>query len=174
MRNKRHFSAVTAALVMLMIFMTLMTAYAGTGSIENIANSNIVKSLQNSVQAGDITAADISGKVETYLRSIGLSDTDIDRIKTILYTAVAQAAANASKTAAAPDTSETALEQDIASEKSEAEEARIYVVKSGDTLQRIAKREYGDSKKWKDIYELNKDTIKNPNRIDIGQKIKIA
>ena len=43
----------------------------------------------------------------------------------------------------------------------------------GDTLKKIAKREYGDASKWHDIYEANKDTIKNPDLIYPGQTFKI-
>jgi nucleoid-associated protein YgaU len=51
--------------------------------------------------------------------------------------------------------------------------AKIYVVKSGDSLSKIAKREYGDAGAWKAIFEANKDQIKNPDLIHPGQKLKI-
>ena len=50
---------------------------------------------------------------------------------------------------------------------------RTYTVVAGDTLSKIAKREYGDAAKWKKIYEANKDTIKNPDLIYPGQTFKI-
>lgn len=50
---------------------------------------------------------------------------------------------------------------------------KIYVVKSGDSLSKIAKREYGDAGAWKAIFEANKDQIKNPDLIHPGQKLKI-
>jgi len=49
----------------------------------------------------------------------------------------------------------------------------IYVVKDGDTLTKIADEVYGQSKRWKDIYEANRDVIKNPDFIYIGWKLKI-
>lgn len=48
-----------------------------------------------------------------------------------------------------------------------------YTVKSGDYLILIAKKELGDGNKWKDIYELNKDKIKDPNLIYPGQVFKL-
>ncbi len=48
-----------------------------------------------------------------------------------------------------------------------------YVIQSGDTLWAIAKKEYGDGKQWKRIYEFNKDLIKDPNRPRKGTKIQI-
>lgn len=51
--------------------------------------------------------------------------------------------------------------------------AKIYEVVSGDSLSKIAKREYGDPKDWKRIFEANRDLIKDPNKIFPGQKLKI-
>ncbi|MDH5511690.1 MAG: LysM peptidoglycan-binding domain-containing protein [Gammaproteobacteria bacterium] len=50
---------------------------------------------------------------------------------------------------------------------------RIYEVVSGDSLSKIAKREYGDAKLWKKIFEANTDILKDPNKIYPGQKLKI-
>jgi len=50
---------------------------------------------------------------------------------------------------------------------------RIYEVKSGDSLSKIAKQQYGDANAWKRIFEANKDLIKDPNKIFPGQKLKI-
>ncbi len=49
--------------------------------------------------------------------------------------------------------------------------AAEYTVVSGDSLSKIALREYGDANRWKDIYEANKDTVKDPSRIYVGQKL---
>ncbi|SFR78598.1 LysM peptidoglycan-binding domain-containing protein [Anaeromicropila populeti] len=48
-----------------------------------------------------------------------------------------------------------------------------YVVKSGDTLWAIAKKYYGDGSKYTKIYKANKDKIKNPSLIYVGQKLTI-
>lgn len=49
---------------------------------------------------------------------------------------------------------------------------KVYVVKAGDTLSAIAKRELGSSSKWSVIYDKNKTLIgKDPNRIVVGQKL---
>ena len=50
---------------------------------------------------------------------------------------------------------------------------KIYVVKSGDSLSKIAKAEYGDANAWNRIFEANKDILKDPNKIFPGQKLKI-
>ena len=48
-----------------------------------------------------------------------------------------------------------------------------YTIKAGDTLSHLADRFYGTASKWSKIYEANRDAIKNPDYIYIGQKITI-
>ncbi|MBX3717898.1 MAG: LysM peptidoglycan-binding domain-containing protein [Burkholderiales bacterium] len=50
---------------------------------------------------------------------------------------------------------------------------KVYVVVSGDSLSKIAKREYGNANDWPRIFEANKDILKDPNKIYPGQKLKI-
>ena len=50
---------------------------------------------------------------------------------------------------------------------------KVYVVVSGDSLSKIAKREYGDGNQWKRIFDANTDILKDPNKIFPGQKLKI-
>lgn len=47
----------------------------------------------------------------------------------------------------------------------------IYIVRPGDNLWRIAVRHLGSGLRWKDIYKLNRDKIKNPALIYIGQQL---
>src|SRR5262245_13552994 len=48
-----------------------------------------------------------------------------------------------------------------------------HVVKAGDTLSHLALQYYGNARKWQQIYEANKETMKNPNYIFIGQKVLV-
>lgn len=50
---------------------------------------------------------------------------------------------------------------------------RIYVVESGDSLSKIARKFFGDPSQWRRIYEENRDVIKNPDLIQPGWKIRI-
>lgn len=50
---------------------------------------------------------------------------------------------------------------------------RTYVVMSGDSLSKIAKKFYGNANAWKRIFEANKDRIKNPDLIQPGWTLKI-
>jgi nucleoid-associated protein YgaU len=51
--------------------------------------------------------------------------------------------------------------------------ASTYTVVKGDSLSKIAKQLYGDAQQWQQIYEANKDVIKNPDQIYPGQVLKI-
>jgi len=51
--------------------------------------------------------------------------------------------------------------------------AQDYIVKSGDTLSKIAEQFYSNGAKWEKLYEANRDTLKNPNYIFVGQKLSI-
>jgi ABC-type nitrate/sulfonate/bicarbonate transport system substrate-binding protein/LysM repeat protein len=48
-----------------------------------------------------------------------------------------------------------------------------YTVKAGDTLSKLAERFYNSMSKWEKIYEANRDSVKNPHYIYIGQKLMI-
>jgi nucleoid-associated protein YgaU len=50
---------------------------------------------------------------------------------------------------------------------------KLREVKSGDSLSKIAKQEYGDASKWPLIFEANKDVLKDPDKIFPGQQLKI-
>lgn len=51
--------------------------------------------------------------------------------------------------------------------------SKTYVVVNGDSLSKIAKREYGDAQQWRRIYEANRDIIKDPDLIYPGQQLKV-
>jgi nucleoid-associated protein YgaU len=48
-----------------------------------------------------------------------------------------------------------------------------YVVQPGDSLSKIAKEILGDAARWPEIFELNKDQIKDPNLIHVGQELRL-
>ena len=48
-----------------------------------------------------------------------------------------------------------------------------YTVKRGDSLSSIAKKKLGKATRWREIYNLNKSKISNPNKINIGLKLKL-
>lgn len=71
-------------------------------------------------------------------------------------------------------TSQEAIEAKEKAAAAAAAVKREYVVKSGDSLSKIAKELLGDAKRWPEIYEANKALIgDNPNLIHPGQKLII-
>jgi len=52
-------------------------------------------------------------------------------------------------------------------------EVEYYVIQKGDNLSKIAKQFYGDANKYPQIFEANKEVIKDPDLIFPGQKIRI-
>ena len=50
---------------------------------------------------------------------------------------------------------------------------QYYEIKSGDTLSAIAKQFLGDANAYPKIFEANREVIKDPNKIFVGQKIRI-
>jgi nucleoid-associated protein YgaU len=46
-------------------------------------------------------------------------------------------------------------------------------VKKGETLWKIAEQYYGDGALYPKIFEANRDILKDPDRINIGQKLRI-
>ncbi len=52
-------------------------------------------------------------------------------------------------------------------------EVEFYEIKSGDTLWAIAQKFLGNGARYTEIFEANKEVIKNPDLIYPGQKIRI-
>ena len=52
-------------------------------------------------------------------------------------------------------------------------DSTTYVVQKGDTLQKISSKVYGTTKKWKKIFEANKELLKDPDKIKPGQELVI-
>ena len=69
-------------------------------------------------------------------------------------------------------------EKVVAQEKEEIEgevkvSTREYTIQKNDSLWKIAQKELGSGHRWKYLYELNKDKIKNPNKLKVGTVITI-
>jgi nucleoid-associated protein YgaU len=52
-------------------------------------------------------------------------------------------------------------------------ELKYYTIVKGDSLSKIAKEVYGDYKKWTELFEANREVIKDPDLIYPGQTIRI-
>ena len=68
---------------------------------------------------------------------------------------------------------EAAAKQKAEEKAAEEAAAAKYVVQPGDTLSAIALDQMGNANAWREIYEANKDVIKNPSLIYPGQELTI-
>jgi nucleoid-associated protein YgaU len=48
-----------------------------------------------------------------------------------------------------------------------------YEVQSGDTLWKIAKQHYGDGNLYTEIFKANQDVLTDPDKIKVGQRLRI-
>jgi nucleoid-associated protein YgaU len=78
-----------------------------------------------------------------------------------------------------PEGAEVVSEGKYVEEKEEKVESpvkvssREYVIKKDDSLWKIAQNELGSGHRWKYLYEMNKDKIKNPKKLKAGTRIMI-
>jgi len=50
---------------------------------------------------------------------------------------------------------------------------QMYTVKPGDTLSKISKQFYGNANEYMKIFNANKDKLKDPDHVQVGQELKI-
>ncbi len=55
----------------------------------------------------------------------------------------------------------------------QSEKVLFYVIEKGDTLSKLAKKYYGDAMSYPKIFKANTEVIKDPDKIFVGQKIRI-
>jgi len=67
----------------------------------------------------------------------------------------------------------TEIVADIQATGGGAAASETYTVKAGDTLSKIAKAHLGDANAYMQIFEANKDQLKDPDKIQPGQVLKI-
>jgi len=48
-----------------------------------------------------------------------------------------------------------------------------YVVVAGDTLTRVSSKVYGTPNRWREIYEANRNILRNPNALKVGMELRI-
>jgi len=65
------------------------------------------------------------------------------------------------------------LTADISIDPSLPVPSQTYVVKSGDTLSKIAKQFYGDAGQYMKIFKANTEKLTDPDKIKVGQELVI-
>jgi LysM repeat protein len=65
------------------------------------------------------------------------------------------------------------IDPNMAPKAAPAPEIKTYTVQPGDSLSKIAKQYYGNASDYMKIFNANKDQLTDPNKIQIGQVLKI-
>jgi nucleoid-associated protein YgaU len=65
------------------------------------------------------------------------------------------------------------MEKDPETPKGENPYAQYHTVVKGDTLSKLAKQYYGDAALYPQIFEANRDILKDPDKIQVGQRLRI-
>ena len=124
----------------------------GTDKYYAIAESNNIKSLKQAFGVEELQAANLAAEAEEYLTSIGLTSSEIAKLK-----------GNLAK--------DRKTEQEFAEEESAASiGGAAYIVVRGDSLWLIAKNQLGNGNRWPEIYALNQAILDDPRLIFAGQK----
>lgn len=132
-------------------------SYEGTGAPESVSSEELRRALIENEATRAALAESLRENI-LLKREIEAARAEIDRIR---FPAPVAGAAPAS---AAAQTSGGFLM---------APQERTYTVKRGDTLGSIAARELGSESRWPEIHRLNRDEVRNPNRIEPGQVLRL-
>ena len=74
---------------------------------------------------------------------------------------------------AIPDSGSDIEENKTGSGDDACDTTQWHEVMKGETLWKIAEQYYGDGSLYSKIFDANRDVLKDPNRINIGQKLRI-
>ena len=147
-----------------------------------IIESNIMTSLTTVVcgleKGTDISEIDLSKAATDYLTKLGMTTEEISKLKTNLSTEISVEEVKAEEVVPASEVKEEVVPAAEVKEEIKIVEkvvinSKIYVVVKGDCLWSIAMRELGNGNRYGEIYELNKETIKNPRVVLVGQELKM-
>ncbi len=144
-----------------------------------IISNDVVGMLKYISGTDDLSVENMQKGASDYLKKAGLSDDEITALKANLEMAKTEETAKEEtpkKEEAKPEVKEP--EKKIEEDKPEAAKTQIpatktvkYTVVEGDMLWKISLDKLGDSKKYMEIFELNKDKLSDPNLIKIGQEL---
>lgn len=126
----------------------------------NLISEDVLAMLKVIAGTDNLDNANLSAAAEKYLLSGGMSAEQLKKLKTNLSTEIT-----------IPEV--PVVEEPIVTEPEPEplEEVTYYIVVSGDCLWNIAKTHLGNGARYTEIHNLNKETIKNPDLISIGQKL---
>lgn len=125
-----------------------------------LISEDVLAMIKTITGSADLDKADLAACAKSYLISGGMTDKQIETLKTNLSTGIT--------TSESSKTNETSNSNNNGKEDNK---VVTYTVVKGDTLWSISKKELGEGKRYIEIYKLNQNTIKNNNVINVGQKL---
>ena len=81
--------------------------------------------------------------------------------------------ARKSEPKASRSASSMTIEEPKTEKAEKTEVADAYTVQTGDTLERIARKLFNDGRKWRALYEWNREQIPDPSRLRVGQTLRV-
>lgn len=122
-----------------------------------IAN-DVIEMLKHISSTDDLTIENMQAGTHKYLLNAGMKEEEIAVLKGNLLALKA---------------SETEADKEEVKPDQAASSTVKYIVVEGDTLREIATQKLSDSKRYTEIFELNKDKLNNPDLIIVGQELLI-
>jgi len=131
----------------------------------------------SNAEAGQDLNAAAGAAIEKYIATQDLGVSDVKVVfdagnVTVTGTAPTQSAKEKVTLCCGNVSSVSAVDNQMAVANPEPE-AQYHDVVSGDTLSAIAKQYYGDASKYPAIFEANKPMLSHPDKIYVGQKLRI-
>lgn len=129
--------------------------------------------------AAEPTAQQVANLLLSRVQSLGLSITGLSinynsTTDTATLSGEAKSQADREKAIlAVGNVNHVAAVQDEMTVATPAPESKMYTVKSGDTLSKVAKEFYGNANEYNKIFEANKPMLSHPDKIYVGQVLRI-
>ena len=160
---------------------------AGTQTRERVvglidsAQKRFLQEMLPMLRSGDASAGGISVELENKYRAVTAENEALKREIAALRERLAQSAVAPAPVAAAPAAAVRAEAvpapaQVAAQAPAEPQRAPVpatHTVQSGDTLSKISLKYYGTSARWREIYEMNRVSMKDPGSLKVGMVLKL-
>ena len=148
-------------------------------AVDAMSSRDEIAAAQNAQKEAETRAKEAEAKVQVSQKAQTTAETKGKEVQTALAAAESRAKEAEARISIA-EKAKTQLQGEVDQLKKQLEEAekklaeaRAYVVKPGDSLSKIAQQVYGDLNRWTEIFEANKDQIKDPNVISAGMKLRL-
>ena len=130
-----------------------------------IGDADAADQIKQNIEANNPGVSDLSVALDDEICTIGGNCDSIEaKEKTVLMAGNMKGVGSVNGdglSAPAPSATEKAVETEY------------YVIESGDTLWGIAAKFLGNGSKYPEIFEANREVIEDPDKIFVGQKIRI-